>query len=247
MLNSGQWIKPIKTKIYFSNVKQIEYQVIVALADTFSLHFYLVEGVDAALQIKITVIMPLKFAVVCSSNQNRSMEAHNFMSKRGLIIKSFGSGAQVKLPGPSLDRPNIYTFDTSYEYMYKDLIARDQNLYTQNGVLHMLDRNRRIKEKPERFQDCRDRFDIVFTVEERIFDQVLEDLDNRDKKTNELVHIINIDVADNPEDATLGAFMLCDLGQKMEAVDDLDNEIDEILTEYESKIKRPILHAVSFY
>ena len=46
--------------------------------------------------------------------------------------------------------------------------------YTQNGVLHMLDRNRRIKEKPERFQDCRERFDVIFTVEERIFDQVIE-------------------------------------------------------------------------
>jgi RNA polymerase II subunit A C-terminal domain phosphatase SSU72 len=38
----------------------------------------------------------------------------------------------------------------------------------------MLDRNRRIKEKPERFQDCRERFDVIFTVEERIFDQVME-------------------------------------------------------------------------
>ena len=46
--------------------------------------------------------------------------------------------------------------------------------YTQNGVLHMLDRNRRIKEKPERFQDSRERFDVIFTVEERIFDQVME-------------------------------------------------------------------------
>lgn len=40
----------------------------------------------------------------------------------------------------------------------------------------MLDRNRRIKEKPERFQDCRERFDVIFTVEERIFDQVMEGL-----------------------------------------------------------------------
>ncbi len=160
------------------------------------------------------------------------MEAHNFMSKRGLIVKSFGSGQQVKLPGTSLERPNVYTFDTTYEFMYKDLYNKDANLYTQNGVLHMLDRNRRIKEKPERFQDCRERFDVIFTVEERIFDQVIEgqnprnrtknlsfcylDLENRDKRTNEIVHIINIDVIDNPEDATLGAFMLCELGQKVQ-------------------------------
>lgn len=72
--------------------------------------------------------MPLRFAVVCSSNQNRSMEAHNFMSKRGLIVKSFGSGQQVKLPGTSLERPNVYTFDTTYEFMYKDLYNKDANL-----------------------------------------------------------------------------------------------------------------------
>jgi hypothetical protein len=41
------------------------------------------------------------------------------------------------------------------------------------------------------------------------------DLENRDKRTNEIVHVINIDVIDNPEDATLGAFMLCELGQKV--------------------------------
>lgn len=118
--------------------------------------------------------MPIRFAVVCSSNQNRSMEAHNFMNKRGLLVKSFGSGQQVKLPGTSLERPNVYSFDTTYETMYKELYNKDANVYTQNGVLHMLDRNRRIKEKPERFQDNRDRFDIIFTVEERIFDQVME-------------------------------------------------------------------------
>ncbi|CAF1331708.1 unnamed protein product [Adineta steineri] len=191
--------------------------------------------------------MPFRFAVVCSSNQNRSMEAHNFMSKRGLLVKSYGSGQQVKLPGTSLEKPNVYTFDTSYEYMYKDLYKKDTNFYTQNGVLHMLDRNRRIKEKPERFQDSRERFDVIFTVEERIFDQVMEDLENREKRTNEIVHIINIDVIDNPEDATLGAFMFCELGQKLEATNDLDDAIDDILSEFEQKTKRTVLHAVSFY
>ncbi len=46
--------------------------------------------------------------------------------------------------------------------------------YTQNGILHMLDRNKRIKSKPERFQNCKDKFDLVITCEERVYDQVLE-------------------------------------------------------------------------
>jgi len=46
--------------------------------------------------------------------------------------------------------------------------------YTQNGILHMLDRNRRIKPKPERFQSCKDHFDIIVSCEERVYDQVIE-------------------------------------------------------------------------
>jgi len=38
----------------------------------------------------------------------------------------------------------------------------------------MLDRNRRIKPKPERFQSCKEHFDIIVTCEERVYDQVIE-------------------------------------------------------------------------
>ena len=38
----------------------------------------------------------------------------------------------------------------------------------------MLDRNKRIKTRPERFQNCKDHFDLVITCEERVYDQVLE-------------------------------------------------------------------------
>ena len=38
----------------------------------------------------------------------------------------------------------------------------------------MLERNKRIKPTPERFQDACEEFDVIFTVEERIYDAVLE-------------------------------------------------------------------------
>ena len=52
--------------------------------------------------------------------------------------------------------------------------------YTQNGLLNMLDRNRRIKDHPEKFQLSEEQFDVIFTVEERVFDHVVECEDSTD-------------------------------------------------------------------
>jgi len=188
----------------------------------------------------------LRFAVVCSSNQNRSMEAHNILGKRGFDIRSFGSGNQVKLPGPAADKPNVYDFNTTYDEMYKDLMSKDKALYTQNGILHMLDRNRRIKPKPERFQNCYEKFDVIFTAEERVYDQVVEELANRSPTDTSVVHIINLDIQDNHEEATIGAFHFCDLAQKLVNCEDLDNEIDEAIQDFENKVGKPVLHTVAF-
>jgi len=38
----------------------------------------------------------------------------------------------------------------------------------------MLDRNRRIKTWPEKFQSSTEQFDVIFTCEERVYDQVVE-------------------------------------------------------------------------
>ncbi|XP_049733573.1 RNA polymerase II subunit A C-terminal domain phosphatase SSU72 [Elephas maximus indicus] len=190
---------------------------------------------------------PLRVAVVCSSNQNRSMEAHNILSKRGFSVRSFGTGTHVKLPGPAPDKPNVYDFKTTYDQMYNDLLRKDKELYTQNGILHMLDRNKRIKPRPERFQNCKDLFDLILTCEERVYDQVVEDLNSREQETCQPVHVINVDIQDNHEEATLGAFLICELCQCIQHTEDMENEIDELLQEFEEKSGRAFLHTVCFY
>ena len=189
----------------------------------------------------------LRIAVCCSSNMNRSMEAHARLHKKGFKVLSFGTGDKVKLPGPSLNQPNVYDFGTTYEEIYQDLSKKDKSMYKQNGILHMLDRNRMIKPGPEKFQNCEKQFDVILTAEERIFDQILEHFEMTGNKLDELVHVINIDILDNQEEATIGAFLFYELVQSLTQSGDLDNEIDELLQDFETKCNRQILHSVLFY
>jgi len=120
-------------------------------------------------------------------------------------------------------------------------------MYKQNGILHMLDRNRIIKPRPDRLQDSEKQFDVIMTAEERVYDQVLEHFEQRGSKEDQLVHVINMDIQDNQEEATIGAFLFHELVQMFTGSLDLDNEIDELLQDFEMKCKRPILHSVLFY
>jgi len=178
---------------------------------------------------------------------NRSMEAHGYLAKKRFNVASFGTGDKVKLPGVALDKPNVYEFGTPYDDIYNDLLNKDKQFYTQNGLLHLLDRNRRIKTAPEKFQHSKEKFDVLITCEERVYDQVLEYLENRNSEGTCPVHVINIDIQDNQEEATVGAFLICDMVAMMAQTDDLDNDIDELLHEFENKSNRPVLHCVLFY
>lgn len=111
----------------------------------------------------------------------------------------------------------------------------------------MVDRNRRIKLCPERFQASEEKFDVVITCEERVYDQLIECMETKGAQYNQPVHVINIDIQDNQEEAVLGAFQICDLVEMMAASEDLDNDIDEILHDFESKSSRGIFHSVMFY
>jgi RNA polymerase II subunit A C-terminal domain phosphatase SSU72 len=179
----------------------------------------------------------LKFATVCASNQNRSMEAHLRLSQANYPVISFGTGSLVRLPGPTIHQPNVYQFNkTSYDSMYKELEAKDPRLYRANGLLNMLNRNRGVKWGPERWQDWQvgmprvshvnDRgsegsengiVDVVITCEERCWDAVVDDLLNRGSPLNRPVHVINVDIKDNHEEAAIGGSGILDLANSLNA------------------------------
>jgi RNA polymerase II subunit A C-terminal domain phosphatase SSU72 len=159
------------------------------------------------------------------------MEAHLQLALAEYPVISFGTGSQVRLPGPSITQPNVYQFNvTSYDSMYKQLESKDPRLYRVNGVLNMIDRNRHIKWGPERWQDWKigvprlahptDKgaigseggiVDVVFTCEERCWDAVIDDLNNRGAPLNRPVHVINVDIRDNTEEALVGGRAILDL------------------------------------
>ncbi|KAI8542390.1 hypothetical protein RHMOL_Rhmol08G0135300 [Rhododendron molle] len=193
--------------------------------------------------------MKFRYAMVCSSNQNRSMEAHSLLKREGFDVSSYGTGAHVKLPGPSLREPNVYDFGTPYKHMFEDLRRKDPELYKRNGILPMLKRNLAVKLAPQRWQEnaADGIFDVVFTFEEKVFDMVVEDLHNRDHVLMKPVLIINLEVKDNHEEAAIGARLTLVLCQEIEATEFWEDSIDEIVANFEKQHRRKLLYSISFY
>lgn len=198
----------------------------------------------------------LKFCTVCASNNNRSMESHKVLKEAGYDVSSYGTGSAVRLPGLSIDKPNVYSFGTPYNDIYNDLLSQSAERYKSNGLLEMLDRNRKLKRAPEKWHDGQKVFDFVFTCEERCFDSVCEDLMNRGGYLNKIVHVINVDIRDDNENAKIGGKAILKLADMLnekarecqEQSEPLEDFIIEILTTWqESHPQLPLLYSPAYY
>ena len=177
------------------------------------------------------------------------MEAHLRLSTGSshFPVVSFGTGSLVRLPGPSNTQPNVYQFNsTSYSQMYEELSSKDERLYRNNGLLNMLERNRGLKWGPERFQDWvpgvprvehiskGDKgalgteggvVDVIITCEERCWDAVVDDLMNKGSVLNRPVHVFNVDIKDNHEEALVGGKAILELANRLNETANWEREI----------------------
>jgi hypothetical protein len=121
-----------------------------------------------------TIRQSISIAMVCHSNVNRSMEAHDLAFRNGFQVSSYGAGSRVRLPGMTQDDPRVFEFGTPYHEMFKRLYEENFHFYSKNGMLQMLDRDRKVKFFPQRWQDESKRFDVVVCFEQRVYELVLD-------------------------------------------------------------------------
>lgn len=142
--------------------------------------------------------------------------------------------------------------------MYNDLRKKDEKFYIQNGLLPMLKRNIQIKPCPEKWHE-KDRpfHNIVFAFEDRVFDSVVDSLigrygtQERQDRAHRAVHVLNMNVKDNHEEAQKNAKIVADFCEELvmtesDGMNDWESEIDRILRKFEKMYKKRIYHLVLF-
>lgn len=147
----------------------------------------------------------MRLAVSCAMNQNRSMQTHDLFMKRGIEIRSFGTNPVIKLPGETMDSPNIYGFDCTYREIFDDLCRKNEEYYRECGLLYLLERNMGIKERPENFFQQNEEFDLIVTCEERVFTTIFDYYAGVSRTPGGRFFMVNFDIKDTPSDAIVGA------------------------------------------
>lgn len=116
-----------------------------------------------------------RYAMVCSSNINRSVEAHTVLQNAGFQVESYGCGKHLRLPGPKEAR--VFEFGTPYETIATCLQDEAPAHYIRTGVLDLARRAALTKLAPQRWQDAApesiSHLNVVIVFENRLFDVVV--------------------------------------------------------------------------
>lgn len=177
----------------------------------------------------------VRYACVCSSNVNRSMAAHEVLKKHNYRVSSYGTNIHVKMPGPRPDKPNVYEFGTTYQEIYDDLLRQDNPFYREIGLIDMIDRDRHIKTKPEKFAHTFDRgevFDIIFTYQEHVMEAVIMEFHRNGNASFELCTVVNIETPDDHAHALESAKTTLQLAKTIEQLTSIPEEIEAALSEF---------------
>ncbi|GAB5031899.1 rna polymerase ii subunit a c-terminal domain phosphatase ssu72-like [Nannochloropsis oceanica] len=196
----------------------------------------------------------LSYALVCSSNMNRSMEAHAAFLNAGFTkVVSLGTGRMVRLPAATAEGQVSFSFGTPYTEILKELEgqaqadAKLQEFYRRTKLLDILRRNARIKTAPERLQNIENlTYDVIVCFDIRVYDAVQEDLQCREARDLEPICVICIDTKDDPQQAVIAGRVAVNLAQKLEESDDLATDAPEIVETFMEEEGRRLLFQICY-
>jgi RNA polymerase II subunit A C-terminal domain phosphatase SSU72 len=188
----------------------------------------------------------MRLAVTCAMNQNRSMQVHDLFQRKGIETGSYGTSTVIKLPGESATAPNLYDFSQTYREIYEDLLSKNEAYYRENGLLYLLERNMRIKEKPENFFERGEEFDLVITCEEKVFSTIFNHYSLIKPTGRRRFLMVNFDIKDTQADAIVGANEIYEFVTIVlqHAGDGLEEAVQRALEAYHERKDVPLLFAV---
>jgi RNA polymerase II subunit A C-terminal domain phosphatase SSU72 len=179
-------------------------------------------------------------------NQNRSMQVHELFQRRGIETRSYGTSTVIKLPGETITSPNLYDFSQSYREIYDDLCSKNEKFYRENGLLYLLERNMRIKERPENFFERREEFDLVITCEEKVFSSIFSHYSLIRPTGRSCFFMVNFDIRDTQADAIVGANEIYEfVAAILEHLEDgLEGAVEKALDTHHERKDIPLLFTV---
>ena len=149
----------------------------------------------------------IRFACVCASNVNRSMEGHRILKKNKYNVSSYGTNELIKIPGPN-GSSHSFDFGTTYREILDQLSSYDNPFYSDHGLIELMKKDDGTKPKAERFTATFNAaslafFDVIFTYEKPIMLKVLNEFQENGNRTFQICHVINIQTVDNISEAVV--------------------------------------------